>query len=73
MLSQLNRKLTDKRIHTYLWNSLIIVNPFKLIPSLYEEKTMNFYCENIYEKKQSILDFEPHVYSYICDIVNKLK
>jgi myosin heavy subunit len=35
VLMQLKRKLAEQKIHTCLWNSLIIVNPFKLIPDQY--------------------------------------
>lgn len=35
VLLQLKRRLLESKIHTCLWNSLIITNPFKLIPDQY--------------------------------------
>jgi myosin heavy subunit len=35
VLRQLKRRLAEKKIHTLIWNSLIIVNPFKLIADQY--------------------------------------
>jgi myosin-5 len=32
VLLQLKRRLAEQKIHTCLWNSLIIVNPFKAMP-----------------------------------------
>lgn len=32
VLRQLKRRLSEKKVHTLIWNSLIIVNPYKLVP-----------------------------------------
>lgn len=73
VLNQLKRKLEEQKIHTYLWNSLIIVNPFKVIPHLYQAGTKQHYYEQIFKQKKALTDTEPHVYAYIANILNKLK
>ena len=51
VLNQLKKKLALKRIHTYLWNSLIIVNPFEFVPGQYDEEVLTHYIENAYIKE----------------------
>ncbi len=50
MLNQLKRKLALKKIHTYLWNSLIIVNPFEFVAGQYDEQMLTHYIDNVYIK-----------------------
>lgn len=35
VLYQIKKRFEEKKIHTYLWNSLIIVNPFELVAKNY--------------------------------------
>lgn len=54
VLMQLKRRLAEQKIHTCLWNSLIIVNPFKLIPDQYSDKCLSTYFDNIFIKGEDI-------------------
>lgn len=52
ILVQLRRRLEDEKIHIYLWNSLIIVNPFFPIEGMYEKKMMDYYQEKVFHQKK---------------------
>jgi myosin heavy subunit len=43
VLKQLKRRLSERKIHTLIWNSLIIVNPYKTIPESYGDKALQAY------------------------------
>ena len=72
VLMQLKRRLADYKIHTCLWNSLIIVNPFKLIPDQYSEKSLASYFDNIFIKGEDIRKHEPHIFSFMFQILESL-
>lgn len=54
VLLMLKRRLLDRKIHTCLWDSLIIVNPFRLIPEQYSEKMLLHYFEHIFLRKEDL-------------------
>lgn len=56
-----------------MWNSLIIVNPFVLISGMYDEKVMKAYYDRVITQKRTLQDIEPHIYGFVCNILNNLK
>ena len=71
VLRQLKRRLAERRIHTLIWNSLIIVNPYRLIPESYGDKVLNAYYENIFVRKDEMKKHEPHIYSFMMNILSQ--
>lgn len=72
VLMQLKRRLGDQKIHTCLWNSLIIVNPFKLIPEQYSDKCLSSYFDSIFIKGEDIRKHEPHIFSFMFQILGNI-
>lgn len=72
VLMQLKRGLAEKKIHTYLWNSLIIVNPFELIPEQYSDKCLSSYFDKIFIKGEDIHKHEPHIFSFMFQILSNI-
>lgn len=54
VLKQLKRRLAERKIHTLIWKSLIIVNPFKQIPEQYGEKVLSNYYEHVFLRKDDM-------------------
>lgn len=72
MLRQLKHRLADRKIHTLMWKSLIIVNPFKQIFEQYGEKVLTSYYEHIFIRKEDMRKHEPHIYSFMNHILTQL-
>ena len=49
------------------------MNPYKLIPESYGDKNLNAYFENIFLKKIEMKRFEPHIYSFMMNILSQLE
>lgn len=73
ILVQIKRRFEDRKIHTYMWNSLIIVNPFTRIEGMYDEKTMRHFTEKVINFKKTLPEIEPHIYGFICNILNNMR
>lgn len=56
ILKQLKRRFEDKKIHTYMWNSLIIINPFVQIDDMYDEKVMKHFSDKVINQKKTLSD-----------------
>ena len=73
ILIQLKRRFEDKKIHTYMWNSLIIINPFVRIQGMYDEKVMKSYSDRAITMHKPLHELEPHIYAFICSILNNMR
>lgn len=56
VLKTLKFRLDNKRIYTFIENSLLSVNPYSPIPLLYEDTLKKFYAENIIDCQENIRD-----------------
>lgn len=56
-----------------MWNSLIIVNPFVSISGMYDEKVMKYFYDKVITQKKSLPEIEPHIYGFVCNILNNMK
>ncbi len=72
IMHQLKKRFALKLFHTYLWNNLVILNPFLLIEENYSHKTLNHYYESIFINKQNLTQVQPHIYAFTFNILNSL-
>jgi myosin heavy subunit len=56
VLKTLKFRLDNKRIYTFIENSLLSVNPYAPIPLLYEDTLKKFYAQNIIDYQENIRD-----------------
>lgn len=56
ILRTLKYRLENKRIYTFVENTLIVVNPYQPIPELTSSMLKDFYIKTIIEERENIRD-----------------
>lgn len=63
VLQTLKLRLYNNRIYTFVENSLLAVNPYYYIHSLYSNLLKSFYGDKIIQKQENIRDVHSNVFS----------
>lgn len=69
-------RFLDRKIYTYVENTLIAVNPYFMIPELYTDEVKDKYIRNIIQSKDtginSFKEEDPHLYAMTAQMVKAL-
>jgi Myosin head (motor domain) len=73
LLNNLKRRFLEKNIiFTYVGPTLLIVNPYKYIPELFDIDTMALYQKQIHNSSFTLKDLPPHIYGIAADLFKNL-
>lgn len=75
-MQHLSGRFLNRKIYTYVENTLVAVNPYFMIPELYTNQLKDHYISTIIERNDtsvnSFKEQEPHLYAITAQMVKAL-
>ena len=72
LLNLRSRFLENEEIFTYVGPTLLIINPYKLLPDVFSIQNLALYQKEVNNLSFTLKDFKPHIYAISADIFKKL-
>ena len=67
-----NRFLESREIFTYVGPTLLIINPYELLPEVFSIANLALYQKEVTNLSFTLKDFKPHIYAISADVFKKL-
>lgn len=66
------RFVTMEEIFTYVGPTLLIINPYKMLPEVFSIQNLALYQKEVNNRAFTLKDFKPHIYAIAADVFKKL-